>query len=209
VAAATARAHHRPLGQERYVTRTPDPGNAQPNDRRPDSTGWLTLRKAVIGALCVVILSGGVLVKEWMDSDRAGSTVGRAYTPPGPIQVAITPPANGSVHQCAVIRGTGAAPAGTSIWVSEHGQGSKGYYSLTRVTADPPDQWHVTLDLGTATNRYEIFVFVLGDEAARVLESIQTAQVPHSATSYSYLENLPVKPADSRTVTRDNATSCQ
>jgi hypothetical protein len=191
------------------VTRTPDPGNAQPHDRPRDATGWLTLRKAVIGALCVVAVSGGVLIKEWMGSDRAGSTVGRAYVPAGSTRIAITPPANGSVHQCALIQGTGAAPAGKSIWVAEHGQDGKGYYSLTRVTADPPDQWHVTLDLGSATSRYEIVVFVLGDEAAKVLESIQTAQVPHSATSYSYLENLPVKAADRRTVTRDNATSCQ
>jgi hypothetical protein len=191
------------------VTRTPDPGNAQPNDRPQDPTGWLTLRKAVIGALCVVIISGGVLVKVWMDSDRAGSTVGRAYAPPGPGRIAITPPANGSVHQCALIQGTGTAPAGRSIWVAEHEKGTKGFYSLTQATAVAPDQWQVTLDLGTASSRYEIFVFVLGDEAAKVLDSIQTAQVPHSARSYSYLESLPVRPADSRTVTRDNATPCQ
>jgi len=189
------------------MANTPISGEA--GEGVPASRG--KVRSAALGALATIIVTVGGSA-----AARAADLV--AYTGPWPPwsskKIAITTP-DGPVPQCAIIKGSGSAPTGKTIWVAERAQGDDGYFGLKPADADPSGGWRVTMDLGADGIQFDVFAFPLDEESTRLLHSIRAkASVGKPADqdkAYWYLQNLPVGDPAFRTIPRDakDKTPCQ
>jgi hypothetical protein len=108
------------------------------------------------------------------------------------IKLAIISPTGGAVPRCASVNGTGTAPIGGAVWLTQQKVGVDGFSAIVQTTADPanPNEWYGKITLGAAQeagSQFTIYAFVMDSRSTELLESIQVQ--PRQA--YLSLRHLP------------------
>jgi hypothetical protein len=108
------------------------------------------------------------------------------------IKLAIASPSGGSVPRCASVNGTGTAPGGGAVWLTQQKVGAEGFSAIVQTTTDPanPNEWYGKITLGAvqeAGSLFTIYAFAMDSKSTELLESIQLQ--PRQA--YLSLRRLP------------------
>jgi hypothetical protein len=104
----------------------------------------------------------------------------------------ILSPSGGFVPRCASVNGTGTAPSGGAVWLTQQKVGVERFNAIVQTSADPanPDKWYGKITLGAeqeAGSRFTIYAFAMDSRSTELLESIQAQ--PQQA--YLSLRRLP------------------